>query len=161
MFRRQLVLWGGNRSYQEITLTFLDKWIGSKLDSYTNWLKGKLLNCQARARSGFYELAWFIFPGKGSERESFPLLLGSFQRTRHWSIRVEMIHHGDQTERPNIKHILLISNSDYPTQYVVFLKPLGLSGKYWKCHFIGEFSDLFGYAEYSHMGTDWEWPVNI
>lgn len=37
---------------------------------------------------------------------------------------------------------ILISNSGYPTQYVVFLSPFGLSGKYLKCHFIGEFSDL-------------------
>ena len=38
--------------------------------------------------------------------------------------------------------MLLISNSDDPTRYVVFLQPLVLSGKYLKCHLFGEFNEL-------------------
>lgn len=51
-----------------------------------------------------------------------------------------MIHGGDQTGHLNTTCILL--SSDSPRQHAVFLNPLGLSGNYLKCHFIGEFSDL-------------------
>lgn len=63
------------------------KWIDSKLDFYTNWLKGKLLNCQARALHSVYELPWFIFPREGPEKKSFPSLLRSSWRITHGSIR--------------------------------------------------------------------------
>lgn len=142
MFRRQLILRGGNRSYQEITLTFFGQMNRPKIRFLHQRTKGKAIKLSARARSGFYELAWFIFPGKGSEWESFPLLLRSFRRIRRWSIRAKLIHHEDQNKHLNTKHIFLISNSDDPTWYVIFLKPLVLSGKYLKRHFIGEFNEL-------------------
>ena len=58
--------WGRPQELSGNYTDFFHKWIGSKLDSYSNWLKGKLLNCQARAHHGFYGLPWFIFPGEGS-----------------------------------------------------------------------------------------------
>lgn len=116
---------------QEITLTFFHKWIGSKLDSYINWLKEKLLNCQARALHGFYELPWFMFPGEGSEQESFPPLLKSSWRITHWCIRTWGIINNNgtkgQIEHLNPKYKFLISGSDYQACHVVLLHQLDFS----------------------------------
>lgn len=55
-----------------------------------------------------------------------------------------MTHSGDETGHLNTKHIHTPAiRLQHPSkQQVVFLNPFGLSGKYLKCHFTGDISDL-------------------
>lgn len=112
------------------------KWIGSKLHSYTNWLKRKLLSCQARALHGFYELPWFIFSGEGSEQELSPQLLGSSWRITCWSFIARRTFHNnsikDLIEHLNTKCVFLLS---YQACNVVLINQLDFSGFYSECPF--------------------------
>lgn len=124
----------------ELSGNYIDlfhKWVSSKLDFYTNWLKGKLLNCQARAFHGFYKLPWFIFPREKAEQESFLPLLRNYWRITHQSIRARRIIHSNSLknliEYLNTKCAFLISY--YQAYDVVLLNQLNFSGLYYECPF--------------------------